>query len=474
LGVGSTAEPPKQGWHSAKSFTVAAFDTSATCALTMPDQESFSTGQESGARMYETLCQLWPLHRTLNSDDLSAALRICGDYLKSPNWRIQQFRPGDDAFTWRIPERYRVREAWLKIDGETVADFQTNPLHLLSYSLPKHFSGRLGDIREHLWSNPARPDSIPWEFKYYERDWGFCLRHADLARFADDSHVDALIDVEFTDEPFEIGEFFLPGESDEEALFLTNICHPAQVNDSITGVVVALELARYLSAFSHRPIGFRLLVVPETIGTIAWLAANQEKTRNIRYAWFCEMVGHDNSFILQHSLQGNAALIDRALLSVLSDHQRHGEARTGAFREVVASDEMVTNGPGFGIPTPSLTRWPYAEYHTSDDNPDIVSPQNLEETLHVFKDLWDALTLNYFPQRRFKGPVMLSRYGLWVDWRIDRRLNLSIDKLMVMLEGDKSVVDIAHELRLPFRTVWAYLERFHDAGLIEKRGRAWT
>ena len=71
-------------------------------------------------------------------------------------------------------------------------------------------------------------------------------------------------------------------------------------------------------------------------------------------------------------------LSSQAFRAVLRSHRRHGKERTGPFRRVVASDEIVTNGPGFDIPTPSLTRWPYSQYHTSDDNPDIVDPGNLK------------------------------------------------------------------------------------------------
>ncbi len=421
-----------------------------------------------GERMHSFLSELWPLHRTINSDDMERALVMCGEYLSDERYRIERHRPGTEVFTWTVPERYRVSEAWLEIGGERVADFHDNPLHLLSYSLPHRIEGRLGDIREHLWTNPDRPDAIPWEFKYYERDWGFCLRHRDLARFNDEAPVRGVIDVEFTDQDFCLGDFYLPGTCGRDVLFMTNICHPCQVNDSLAGLVVGLEMALAVAQMKERRYGFRLLVVPETIGTIAWFASHPDQAARIEYAWFCEMVGHDNSFILQHSRQGDA-LIDRMFLSALAGHRKHGPERTGPFRKVVASDEIVSNGPGFDIPTPSLTRWPYPEYHTSDDNPDIIRPENLAETLDVFMDVWEAVETNYRPRRKFTGPVMLSRYGLWVDWREDWDLNLKTESIMLMLEGDRTVADIAFELGLPMATVRRYLDRFHEAGLIEKR-----
>jgi len=423
--------------------------------------------------MFDLMSKLWPLHRTLNSDDLDLALDICGEHLRDDRWLIHEYPVKSYAYTWWIPERYSVNEAWLEINGDRVADFSVNPLHLLSYSLPVEFRGKLEEIRDHLWTSEKRPDAIPWEFKYYERSWGFCLAHNVLKKYGNDAEVKAFIDVDFTDVPLRVGEIYLPGESDKDVLFLTNICHPMQVNDSLSGLVVGLEMARQLSSMSRRKHGFRLLVVPETIGTLAWISRNEDQFSRTAYAWFCEMVGHNNSFILQHSRQGTASLIDRAFLTVLPQYRQHGTERTGLFREVVASDEMITNGPGFDLPTPSLTRWPYPEYHTSDDNPSIVNPENLGECLDMYLALWSALENNYYPQRRFKGPVMLSRYGLWVDWRENRELNLATEKMMLMLEGQHSVIDIAFELELSFEVIFHYLEKYRSEGLIEASDSPW-
>ncbi len=426
-----------------------------------------SETSDAGRRMYGMLSALWPMHRTINCEGLDRAIEMCSEYLGETGLATHHYAPGSEVLTWIVPERYHVHEAWLDVGGKRIADFNQNPLHLLSYSLPWDFDGTLGEVRDHIWSREDMPDVIPWEFKYYERSYGFCVRHQDIVGLADDTPVKAKIDVTFGSEPMAVGEVHLPGESSEDVLFLTNICHPYQVNDSIAGLVVGLEMACELATRTKRKHGFRLLIVPETIGTIAWFHHNPEKVESIRHAWFCEMVGHDNSFILQLSRQGDA-LIDRAFLSVLRGHRDHGEVRTGPFRKVVASDEVISNGPGYDIPTPSLTRWPYAEYHTSNDNPDIIRPENLKEALEVCMGVWDALEENYYPRRTFRGPVMLSRYGLWVDWREDWNLNLKTEAIMFNLEGNKSLIDIAYELELPINTVRTYLDRFADAGLIEK------
>ena len=424
--------------------------------------------------MHKLLVELWPLHRTLNSTDMDRALDLCREYVGDKYWKSHEYEVGSDVLTWYVPERYSVKEAWLEIDGVRVADFTENPLHVLSYSESHIIEGRLGDIRDHLWTSEKRPNAIPWEFKYYERSWGFCLRQSDLDLFDDNATVKGVIDVEFSKEPLRLGEVHIPGETDEDILFLTNICHPAQVNDSLAGLVVGLEMAKRVAAEPKGRYGFRVLVVPETIGTICWASDHLKALAKTKFAWFSEMVGHDNSFILQHSLQGDSALIDRAFLSVLPEFRSHGDERTGPFREVVASDEMITNGPGFNIPTPSLTRWPYDEYHTSDDNPDIIRHENLTEALDMFCTVRQALETNAYPQRRFLGPVMLSRHGLWVDWRQHRSTTLANEKIMLMLEGDKSVIDIAFELGVQLSSVAPFIEKLREAGLAELSDQPWS
>ena len=144
---------------------------------------------------------------------------MCEDYLGHSNYKIHYYPVKKDVMGWLIPERYHVREAWLEISGERVADFYDNSLHLLSYSLPQKIKGKLGDIRNHIYTSKKLPQSIPWEFKYYERDWGFCIKDEVLKRFNNSDPVNGVIDVEFSNEDLVLGEYYLPGESDRNMLF---------------------------------------------------------------------------------------------------------------------------------------------------------------------------------------------------------------------------------------------------------------
>ena len=143
---------------------------------------------------------------------------------------------------------------------------------------------------------------------------------------------------------------------------------------------------------------------------------------------------------------------------------------------MIANDERVFNGPGVNIPTISLSRsnffgkgeWPYPEYHSSADTPAIVSEPRLQEAERVVIDILNVIEKNYTPVLQVRGPIFLSRYGLWVDWRTQRELNRRQAMVLEMLEGDRDLIGIAHELELDFYTVCHWLDKFLQHGLIEK------
>jgi aminopeptidase-like protein len=232
-------------------------------------------------------------------------------------------------------------------------------------------------------------------------------------------------------------------------------------------VVSAIEAARRLAARPLPPgsMSVRFLFCPETIGSICYLSHNEDLIPRLRGGIYSEMTGNRNSLVLQRSFQGDD-LMDRVARTVLT--ARFGEGvREGAFRKVIGNDEMVINGPGVGVPCISLSRWPYDEYHTSDDTPEIIDEALLVEAAEVIEEICRIRGTDYVPRRTFKGPVFLSRYGLWVDWRENFPLNRALEGIMLRLEGDRSIFAIAEELGLPFEDVRDYVERFRAHGLVE-------
>ena len=415
--------------------------------------------------------QIYPLHRTLASDGTDEALRIVGEHLPdSAGYALETYTPGTPAWTWTVPERYVVHEAYLEYEtGETIVDFHENPLHLVSYSLPVDKILTWDELEPHLFYNEKLPHTIPWIFKYYERNWGFCLPKDIFDRLDRSARYRAVIRSEFVDEPgFRIGVGVVhpEGGPDPEAgeiIVAAHVCHPMQANDDAAGVVSAIELARRLAA-DPLPAGsmsVRFLFCPETIGTIAYLSQHEDLIPRLRGGIFLEMTGTDGPLAWHRSRQ-DEHLLDRITRSVLP------EAESRPFAAAPANDERVINGPGVDVPCISLNRWPYPEYHTSDDNSSIIFEDNLVEAAGVAEQIVRIYASNYTPKRTFKGPVFLSGHGLWVDWREDWALNRAVEKIMMSFEGELSIFEIAEAVGLDYWVVREYVERFREKSFVRK------
>ena len=57
------------------------------------------------------------------------------------------------------------------------------------------------ELQPHLYFNEKRPHTIPWVFKYYDRDWGFCLPKNIFDKLPRDKKYHAVIKSEFITDP---------------------------------------------------------------------------------------------------------------------------------------------------------------------------------------------------------------------------------------------------------------------------------
>ncbi len=420
------------------------------------------------------LAEFFPLHRTLASEDQDKTLEIVGAYMPdSSNYTIETYAPLEKAWTWYVPERYEVREAYLEIEGgERVVDFKDNPLHIVSYSPPVDKTLTFEELQPHLYFNEKRPHAIPWVFKYYERDWGFCLPKNVFDKLPRDKKYRAVIRSEFIADSkrgFKVATAVLhpeggPNPEAGEMLVQAHTCHPHQANDDGAGVVSAIELARRLAEKPLPPgsMSVRFWFGPETIGTIVWLSRNEGLIQNLRGGIFMEMTGNQNK-IAWHRTRQHDHLLDRVARHVVKNIA-HEERE---FAAAPANDERVINGPGVNVPCISINRWPYDEYHTTDDNLDIMHEDMLVGAAEIAEQIIRIYATNYIPRRAFRGPVFLSGNGLWVDWRENWALNRAIEKIMMRFEGEHSVFDIAEQVGLDYWMVRDYVEKFRAKGFVK-------
>ena len=210
----------------------------------------------------------------------------------------------------------------------------------------------------------------------------------------------------------------------------------------------------YVFAFFYEPPG--ILLIGFTSMVVKAAHANDPGRALILYQYFCCVVP-----------RGFAAFALTPLL-LKEDYVLAGKPhKVRDFAEAPANDERVINGPGVNVPCISINRWPYEEYHTSDDNPGIIQEDMLQGSVDVVEKIIRIFATNYIPKRKFRGPVFLSGHGLWVDWQENWALNRAIETIMMEFEGDKSIFEIARKVDLDYWMVRDYVNKFYEKGLID-------
>jgi aminopeptidase-like protein len=371
---------------------------------------------------------------------------------------------------WTVPREWNVRDAWVaNAAGERVIDFQESNLHLLGYSVPVRATMPLAELKRHLFTLPDQPDWVPWRTSYYAERWGFCASQR-LVDSLPDGDYEVCVDSTLADGHLTYGEHLVEGETSDEVLISCHVCHPSLANDNLSGIAVATGLARRLAEARPR-YSYRFLFAPGTIGSITWLARNEDRLGRVRHGLVLACVGDPGGFTYKRSRRGDAE-IDRAVAHVLG--------RSGRDHRVVdftpyGYDERQFCSPGFDLPVGCLSRTPYAqypEYHTSADDLDLVGPAQLQESLEVCWEVVQVLEAN----RRYlnlspKGEPQLGRRGLYgaIGGRSDaEERQMAMLWVLNLSDGRHSLLEVAERSGVAFSLLAEVAAALEEAGLLSR------
>lgn len=420
------------------------------------------------ATMSEMIEALWRLPRDIVSEGYDVALAALGTQVPMT---VHEIPSGTECWSWIVPEKWTCHEAWLEtMDGRRLFSYADNPLHVVSYSLPFNGEVTRAELLAHLHVHPKLPDAIPFMFKYYERDWGLCCSANRRASLTDERYR-VMIRSEFSLGTLKVGEVVVPGLTSDTIVLCAHLCHPGMVNDDLTGVVVGIDVMRTLLAGSRPRYTYRFLIVPETIGSIAYLSRHPELIAQMRGGLFLEMLGRDIPHVLQHSFTGDSEA-DRCFARALRAGDPAGW--TAPFRTLAGNDERQFNAPGVRVPMLALTRqhqpdhadFPYREYHSSDDTPDRVPLGALEASRALVLSMLGELERNVVIQSAYPGEICCSRFGIHVDFQEDPVGHKCLFDVLFLLDGRRSAADIAEECAVPEATVERIVGELRRHGLL--------
>ena len=421
----------------------------------------------AGAAMHALVAELYPLCRSITGNGVRQTLEILGKRLALD---VHEVPSGTQVFDWMIPREWNIRDAYIADrDGRRVVDFRRSNLHVMSYSAPVRARMTLPELRPHLFTRPDWAEVVPYRTSYYKETWGFCLSERTLQQMREDEY-DVVIDSTLEPGSLTYGEHYLPGATDDEVLISCHVCHPSLANDNLSAIAVAVTLAEALAARPSRRYSYRFLFIPGTIGSITWLARNEERVGRIKHGLILAGLGAGEGFTYKKSRRGDAE-IDRAVGHVLRDAK--GAVAVNDFSPY-GYDERQFCSPGFNLPVGCLMKTPhgtYREYHTSADDVQFVTLAALTESLETLERIVDVLEHNVrYVNLSPKCEPQLGRRGLYrsLGGEMDAASReLAMLWVLNMSDGGPALLDIADRAALPFQTIQAAAAALANHGLLK-------
>jgi aminopeptidase-like protein len=439
--------------------------------MNLTDLQRIFAEQSTGHEMRDMIAALYPICRSITGEGFRKTLCEIRQYLPL---EIREVPSGTPVFDWTVPLEWNIRDAYIAApDGTKVVDFQRCNLHVMSYSVPVKARMRLEELRRHLHSLPDRPEWVPYRTSYYKENWGFCLSHRQLKELADTDY-DVCIDSSLEPGHLTYGECLLPGQSAEEILISVHCCHPSLCNDNLSGIAVATHLGRALQNMP-RKFSYRFLFIPGTIGSITWLATNQDRIDRIRHGLVLTGVGDAGGITYKRSRKGDT-LIDRAMAHVLH-HQAEPYKIIDFFP--YGYDERQYCSPGFNLPVGCLMRTPhgeYPEYHTSADNLEFVLEESMRKVLILSLRTFFVLENDRRPiSMNPKCEPQLGKRGLYraIAGQTEGALKeMALLWVLNLADGRHSLLDIADRAQMSFESVYSAACALSDHGLLRAEDAA--
>ena len=420
-----------------------------------------------GKKIYKFAQELWPINRSITGKGTKETLKLIKEHL--PQLKIGSVPSGSKVFDWTVPKEWSVKEAYIITpSGEKICDFSKNNLHLVGYSIP--FEGELSfdELKKNLYTLPNQPNAIPYITSYYKERWGFCLSQEQFDTLENGNYKVVIKSILFDGE-LNYGELLIKGKSDNEIFLSTYICHPSMANNELSGPTVVTFLAKWLQEINKTDFSYRIIFIPETIGSITYLSKNYKDMRNKIFAGFnVSCVGDDRAYSYLPSRNGKT-ISDKIAMHILKWIDPNFIKYSWLDR---GSDERQYCAPGIDLPIASILRTKYGgypEYHTSLDNlENVVTPKGLEGGYWAIRKAIEAIERN----KKYKVTVLcepqLGNRGLYPTLST-KSSNTDVELMMNFIsfcDGQTSLLEIAESLNLPIWKLYELVDKLESHSLI--------
>jgi aminopeptidase-like protein len=392
---------------------------------------------------------MFPICRSITGNGFRESLEMLREAV--PEMKVFEVPTGTAVFDWTVPKEWNIRGGGIyRLNGDKVIDFKDSNLHIMGYSLPIDKVVSREELLEHVYTLPDQPDWIPYVTSYYKERWGFCMSENQKQTLTDEEY-HVVIDSSLEDGSLTYGELIIPGQTEDEILFSSYLCHPSMANDDLSGPVVLTELMKYVLQMKNRRYTYRFVINPETIGAITYISRNLDALlKHVKAGFVLSCVGDDRTYSYLATKYGDT-LTDRVMQNVLNFH--FPEYKKYSFLDR-GSDERQYGSAGVNLPVCGFCRslyTRYPEYHTSADNMDLISPEGLQGAYDVMVKVIMALENNYHYAMTCQCEPQLGKRGLYptISYRGSHDNVNYIRDFTAYADGSHDLIDISNIINVP-------------------------
>jgi aminopeptidase-like protein len=417
-----------------------------------------------GKEIYKLVEKLFPINRSITGEGVRKTLKIIKDLIPIT---IHEVPSGTKVFDWIVPKEWNIKDAYIENEkSDKIVNFKENNLHIVGYSTPVDQKMNLTDLQKHLFSLENQPEVIPYITSYYKERWGFCISHRKRLELKNEKY-HVLIDSELKNGSLTYGELIIPGKLKKEIFLSTYICHPSMANNELSGPAVTTFLAKWI-ANKPRKYTYRIIFIPETIGSITYLSKNLDiMKKNIIAGYNITCVGDEREYSYLPSKKGDT-LADNVALNVLKF--KHPSFIRYSYLDR-GSDERQYNSPGIDLPVVSIMRSKYGnypEYHTSLDNLDLVTPNGLYGAYDVLKECITLIENNIKYRINCLCEPQLGKRGLYPTLST-KESGLQVRDMMNFIayaDGFRDLIGISNAINGPVWNLYPIIRKLKNANLI--------
>jgi aminopeptidase-like protein len=416
--------------------------------------------------MHNLCRELFPINRSITGNGFRQSLNILKKYI--PEMKTFEVQSGTKCFDWEVPKEWNINDAYIITPcGKKICDFNESNLHVVGYSTPVNKIVSFEELQEHLYSLPEQPEAIPYITSYYKEHWGFCIKQKER-ELLEKGEYRVVIDSELKNGSLTYGELVIPGELKEEIFISSYLCHPSMANNELSGPVVTTFLAKWISELNTRKYTYRIIIIPETIGSIVYLSRNyQSLQRNVIAGFNITCIGDDKSYSYLPSRQENT-LSDKVALHVLKN--MHPNFVKYSFLDR-GSDERQYCSPGIDLPVCSIMRTKYGcypEYHTSLDDLNFINPDGLYGGYQVLVKAIECLEMNEILSPTVICEPQLGKRGLYPTTST-KKTGAQVKDLLNFLaycDGLLNNLEIANKINVPLWDLKSIINKLKIEGVL--------